>query len=74
VWKLHAEALFGYKVLASGHGVPGLVERVERALNALQAEAAISRADPQIGAAPPASAAEIREFTDLEARMSKVAR
>src|SRR5271157_3925876 len=74
VWKLHAEALFGYKVLASGHHVPGLVERVERALTALKAEAGISEADPRIGGAPPASAVEIREFvTDLDARMSKVA-
>ncbi len=75
VWKLHAEALFGYKALASDHRAPGLADRVERALAALKAEAGISEADPQIGAAPPASAAEIREFVaDLEARMSKLAR
>jgi hypothetical protein len=73
IWKLHAEALFGYKVLASGHRVPGLVERVQRALGALQTEARISEADPQIGGAPPASALEIREFVaDLESRLSRV--
>ncbi|MGP8247794.1 MAG: hypothetical protein ACLQVN_25185 [Bryobacteraceae bacterium] len=73
VWKLHAEALFGFKVLAAGHRVPGLAERVERALTALKAEADLSAADPRIGQAPPASAAEIREFVaDLDVRLSKV--
>ena len=73
VWKLHAEALFGYKVLASGHRVPGLAERVERALAALKNEADISEMDPRIGDAPPASAGEIREFvTDMKARMTKL--
>jgi hypothetical protein len=75
IWKLHAEALFGYKVLASGHGVPGLRQRVERALTALEEEARISEADRRIAKDPPASAAEIREFTaDLEARLSKIPR
>jgi len=62
VWKLQAEALFGYKVLAAGHAVPGLSERVKRALAALLNEAAISDRDPRIGNDPPASAGEIRKF------------
>ena len=74
VWKWQAEALFGYKVLATGHKVPGLAERVQRALTSLKAEADVSAADPRIGAAPPSSAAEIREFVaDLGNRLSKVA-
>jgi len=73
IWKLHAEALFGYKALAAGHGAPGLADRVRRALIALKEEAAVSEADPKIGKDPPASAAEIREFvTDLGSRMSKL--
>jgi hypothetical protein len=72
VWKLHAEALFGFKVLACGHQVPGLAERVQRALTALQEEADVSDRDPRIGTAPPASAREIRDFVvDLGARMAK---
>lgn len=63
IWKLHAEALFGYKALASGHRFSGLVERVQRALAALGMQAKISEGDPRIGAAPPSSAAEIRELT-----------
>jgi len=70
VWKLHAEALFGYKALAAGHLVPGLNQRVERALAALEEEAGVSAQDPRIAADPPASADEIREFvSDLETRM-----
>ena len=42
VWKLHAEALFGFKVLAAGHQVAGLRERVARDLAALKSEAAVS--------------------------------
>jgi hypothetical protein len=73
VWKLHAEALFGYKVLAAGHRVPGLVERVARAMAALQAEAGLSDTDPRIGTAPPASAREIRDFVaDLGTRMANL--
>ena len=71
IWKLHAEALFGYKILASGHRVPGLAERVQRALAALRQEAAVSLEDPQIGNDPPASCREIQEFVDdLGTRMA----
>jgi len=74
IWKLHAEALFGYKALAAGHGAPGFKERVERALAGLQEEAGVSEADPRIGKDPPASAGEIREFVnDLRGRMAKLA-
>jgi len=73
VWKLHAEALFGYKVLASGHPVPGLRERVLRALAGLEEQAAVSDRDPRIGTAPPASAREIREFAaDLGKRVESL--
>ncbi|MGA2270696.1 MAG: hypothetical protein ABSH44_19660 [Bryobacteraceae bacterium] len=73
VWKLHAEAFFGYKVLAAGHPVPGLVERVKRALEALKAQAQVSRENPLIGNDPPASAHEIQGFVaDLEARLAKL--
>jgi hypothetical protein len=73
VWKLHAEAYFGYKVLAAGHKVPGLVERVKRALEALKAQAQVSRENPRIGNNPPASAQEIQGFVaDLEARLAKL--
>jgi hypothetical protein len=70
IWKLHAEAFFGYKVLAAGHNVPGLKERVHRALDALKLQAQLSAEDPRIGNDPPASAKEIRDFViDLEARL-----
>jgi hypothetical protein len=73
IWKLHAEALFGYKVLASGHRVPGLADRVARAMAALQGEADLSDKDPRIGTAPPASTREIRDFVaDLGARMARL--
>jgi hypothetical protein len=65
VWKLHAEALFGYKA--------GLKNRAERALRALELEADVSQADPRIGTDPPASAREIREFVaDLRSRLTKL--
>jgi len=74
IWKLHAEAFFGYKVLAGGHRVAGLASRVQRALEALKKEAAVSEADPRIGADPPASAPEIREFVnDLDSRVAQLA-
>ena len=62
MWKLQAEALFGYKALAAGHAIPDLSERVKRALAALLNEGATSDHDPRIGNDPPASAREIREF------------
>lgn len=70
IWRLHAEAFFGLKVLAGGHQVPGLYGRVERAIQALGREAEVSALDPRIGKAPPASAAEIRRVTaDFAARL-----
>jgi hypothetical protein len=73
VWKLHAEAFFGYKTLLAGHDVPGLAERVQRALEGLKAEARVSAADAMIGADPPASQKEILDFTsDLESRLKKL--
>ncbi len=75
VWKLHAEAFFGYKVLAAKHVVPGLSQRVRRALDALEAQAQVSEADPKIGNAPPCSAREIRGFAaDLRKRLDAMAR
>jgi hypothetical protein len=46
VWKLHAEAFFGYKVLAGKHSVPGLRQRISRALDGLDHEAEVSEGDP----------------------------
>jgi hypothetical protein len=75
VWKLHAEALFGYKVLVVKHAVPGLRERVKRALDALEGEAQVSAADPRIGNDPPCSAKEIRAFvSDMRKRVDGLAR
>lgn len=64
IWKLHAEAFFGYKVLAEGHKVPGLYKRVQRAIDALYLQAKVSEKNPMIGDLPPASAQEIREIAD----------
>ncbi len=61
IWKLHAEAFFGYKITAEGHQVVGLKERVRRAVNALYREADVSEKSPYIVDFPPASAAEIRK-------------
>jgi hypothetical protein len=73
VWKLHAEAYFGFKALATGHRVPGLVERVKRALEGLKEQADVSAQDPRIGNDPPATAREIRAFvSDIEARLAKL--
>lgn len=60
IWKYHAEAFFGYKVLDEGYEVPGLKERVQRAVHALFLQADISEKDPCIQNYPPASASEIR--------------
>jgi hypothetical protein len=60
VWKYHAEAFFGYKVLAEGHRVIGLSERIERAIDALYRQADVSEKDPHIGGLPPCSAEGIR--------------
>lgn len=64
VWKYHAEAFFGYKVLAEGYDVPGLEARVRRAVAALHRQAEVSRQDPYVGDAPPAGAREIQQVAD----------
>jgi len=63
VWKLHAEAFFGYKVLAEGHKVPGLRQRVERAIQGLYYQAVTSDKSG-LTSAPPAAAGEIRKVAD----------
>ncbi len=68
VWKLHAEAFFGYKVLAEGHKVPGLRQRVERALEGLYHQATVSEISG-LTSAPPAAAGEIRSVADQLKRM-----
>jgi hypothetical protein len=71
VWRLHAEAFFGLKVLQARHRAPGLRERISRALQALSRQAEVSEADPRIGSAPPASAREIRIVVeDLRKRLA----
>jgi hypothetical protein len=73
IWKLHAEAMFGYNALAAGNGEIGLRDRVERALIALKQEAGVSQADRTLGSEPPASSAEILEFvSDLDTKLSKL--
>ena len=42
IWKLHAEAFWGYKTLQEGHDVPGLKERVHRCINGLKRQAGVS--------------------------------
>lgn len=64
IWKLHAEAFFGIKVLKEGHKVIGLKERIQRAINSLYREAMVSEKNPQIGDLPPASAKEIKAVAD----------
>ncbi len=64
VWRYHAEAFWGYKVLLEGGRVPGLHERVVRAIAALYRQAAVSEKDPHVGDKPPASAREIRQVAD----------
>lgn len=74
IWKLHAEAAFGYSILASGQQVPGLWERVERAIQALYAQAEVSAENPLIGEDPPASAKEIRKVADELKKMLETLR
>ncbi len=69
VWKLHAEAFFGYKILAEGHELPGLNKRVQRAINSLYRQAEVSEKNDKIGAHPPASAKEIKQVADELNRM-----
>jgi len=63
IWKLHAEAFFGYKVLAEGHDVPGLRARVERAIAGLYWQAQTSQT-VGLTDAPPAATEEIRKVAD----------
>jgi len=56
IWKLHTEAFFGYKILKEGHIVPGLAERVERAINGLILQAEVAMSNPMIGDLPPGGA------------------
>ncbi|MGD8780208.1 MAG: hypothetical protein PVH88_14735 [Ignavibacteria bacterium] len=64
VWKLHAEAFWGLKVLIEGHKIAGLKERIKRAIDGLYREAEVSENNPLIGDSPPASAKEIRAVAD----------
>jgi hypothetical protein len=61
VWKLHAEAFFGYKLLQEHYEIPGLEERVARAISALHREAEVSEKIPGMEEVPPTSAVEIKE-------------
>ena len=71
VWKLHAEAFWGYTLLEQ-RDIPGLRQRVQRAIDGLYAQAKISEQDPLIGSAPPASATEIKAAADeLQTKLMK---
>lgn len=56
IWKLHTEAFFGYKILQEGHVIPGLINRVERAINGLFQQAKLAKLNPIIGDLPPGGA------------------
>jgi len=72
IWKLHAEAFYGYKVLAEGHQVPGLCERVKRAIDGLELQATTSE-KAGIENTPPASALEIRKVADeLRSKLGRI--
>ncbi|MBN2211357.1 MAG: hypothetical protein JW709_08180 [Sedimentisphaerales bacterium] len=60
VWRLYAEAFFGFRLMEQGNPPPGLEARVRRALDALELQAKISEQDPRIGNDPPACAKNIR--------------
>jgi len=74
VWRLHAEAFFGLKVLNEHHDVPGLRERVDRAIRGLYLQANVSDGNPAIGNKPPAAGKAIRKVADdLRNRLQKTA-
>jgi hypothetical protein len=64
VWKLHSEAFFGYKILKEGHKVPGLKERVERAIAGLMIQAEVAKSDPGIGDLPPGGASNMMDVAE----------
>ena len=61
IWKAHAEAFWGYKVLEQGDTVAGLRERINRSLDFIEQQAMISEKDPMIGDTIPASASNLRK-------------
>jgi hypothetical protein len=70
IWKLYAEAFFGHLVQMAGHEVPGLRNRIERALEAMEHQARVSKA---IGWTndPPACSEKLRlVLEDLRIRIS----
>lgn len=72
IWRLHAEAFWGLLLLEQGNAVAGLHARVERALDALDRQADLSRQDPRVGNTQPASARQILAVVkDLRTRLSK---
>ena len=72
IWKSHAEAFWGYKILEQGHAVAGLRERILRSLDFLDQQADISAEDPQIGNVIPGSASNIRQVaSELRQKMDK---
>ncbi len=64
IWKLHTEAFFGYKILKEGHIVPGLFERVERAINGLFKQAQLAKSNPIVGDLPPGGASNITKVAE----------
>jgi hypothetical protein len=60
VYRLHAEAFFGYKVLAEGHQVPGLRERVERALDGMDRQAGVGYVTTLTRKRPPLASRDIK--------------
>jgi len=69
IWKLHAEAFFGYKILAEGQKIPGLRSRVQRALDGLYHQARASEISG-LTEDPPAASDEIRKVAnELRSRL-----
>jgi len=69
IWKLHAEAFFGYKVLAEGQRVSGLESRVKRAIHGLRLQDKVSRIEGIKD--PPGTAEEIESVAyELESMIN----
>ncbi|MBN2210433.1 MAG: hypothetical protein JW709_03475 [Sedimentisphaerales bacterium] len=64
IWKQHAAAFWGLRLLEQGRSSPGLRERIEHALEALDRQAQISQDTPSVGDTEPASARYIRRFVE----------
>lgn len=73
IWKLHTEAFFGYKLIAEGHLIDGLKERIERAIEGMLLQADIAEYDASIGHNYPGNASNIRTVAnELKKKLSEM--